>query len=64
MLKGNYREAERYLKQAETLGCTEASANLRELKRKLANVNSRREAGAGEEDEPAAPVRRSNSRNR
>jgi hypothetical protein len=45
MLKGNYREAERLLKRAESQGMSEAAANLRELRKKVANVNNRREAG-------------------
>jgi hypothetical protein len=48
MLKGNYREAERYLKRAEQEGMVDAPHNLRELKKKLANINNRREAGADE----------------
>jgi tetratricopeptide (TPR) repeat protein len=45
LLKGNYREAERLLKQAERDGLREAASNIRELKKKLANINNRREAG-------------------
>lgn len=48
MLKGNYRDAERFLKRAENDGLREAAGNMRELKKKLANMNNRREAGANE----------------
>jgi tetratricopeptide (TPR) repeat protein len=48
MLKGNYREAEKYLKRAEQEGIADASINSRELKKKLANINNRREAGVDE----------------
>jgi len=68
MIKGtDYREAERLLKRAEMAGIVEATANLRELKKKLANINNRRNAGlddaaADDYDEPAAatatPARR------
>jgi tetratricopeptide (TPR) repeat protein len=63
MLKGNYREAERYLKRAGE-GMTEASHNLRELKKKLANVNNRREAGADENGEAESNRTTSNNRRR
>ncbi|MDR1092167.1 MAG: hypothetical protein LBL79_13925, partial [Prevotella sp.] len=49
MLKGNYREAETSLKQAEKEGIQAATNNLRELKKKLANINNRREAGVDAE---------------
>lgn len=64
MLKGNYRDAERFLKQAERDGLREAAGNMRELKKKLANMNSRREAGIDDtvvtpdEDERPASSRR------
>ena len=45
LMSGNYREAERLLKRAESLGVREAANNLRELQRKVANVNNRRDAG-------------------
>jgi hypothetical protein len=58
MLKGNYREAERYLKRAEQEGMVDAPHNLVELKKKLANINSRREAGAGENEASSNSRRR------
>jgi hypothetical protein len=63
LLKGNYREAERYLKRAEQEGIIDAPYNLKELKKKLANINSRREAGVDEnanasEDERPSPNNR------
>ena len=51
LLTGNYREAERMLRRAESSGVREAQANLRELQRKMANVNNRREAGVNEEED-------------
>jgi tetratricopeptide (TPR) repeat protein len=56
LLTGNYREAERYLKRAESLGVRVASFNLKELAKKVANVNNRREAGVDEnsDDRPAS----------
>ncbi|MDR1115026.1 MAG: DUF3868 domain-containing protein [Tannerella sp.] len=51
MLKGNYREAEASLTKAEKAGIQAASYNLRELKKKLANINNRREAGVDENKE-------------
>jgi hypothetical protein len=51
MLKGNYREAERFLKRAEDQGIPEAAGNMRELKKKLANINNRREAGVDENND-------------
>ncbi|HCC50876.1 MAG TPA: hypothetical protein DEQ30_01530, partial [Porphyromonadaceae bacterium] len=48
LLKGDYREAEKYLKRAEQEGMVDAPHNLRELKKKLANINNRREAGVNE----------------
>ena len=48
MLKGNYSEAEKFLKRAENEGVSEASVNLRELRKKIANINNRREAGVDE----------------
>jgi hypothetical protein len=48
MLAGNYREAETYLKRAEGEGLQVATQNIRELKKKLANINNRREAGVDE----------------
>jgi hypothetical protein len=64
MLKGNYREAERYLKRAGE-GMAEASHNLRELKKKLANINNRREAGKVDENREVDSNRTSsNSRRR
>jgi hypothetical protein len=50
MLKGNYREAEQYLKRAEREGMVDAPHNLGELKKKLANINNRREAGVGADE--------------
>jgi tetratricopeptide (TPR) repeat protein len=44
MLKGNYKEAERLLKQAETAGLSQATTNLKELRKKVANVKQRQEA--------------------
>ena len=48
MLKGDYREAEKFLKRAESDGIQEASANMRELRKKLANINNRRDAGVND----------------
>ena len=66
LLSGNYREAERMFRRAESAGIREAATNLRELQKKVSNVNNRREAGVdeGRDDErpnssPAtAPPRR------
>lgn len=64
LLKGNYRDAERLLKQAEREGLREAAGNMRELKKKLANINNRREAGVDDtvetpdDDERPASSRR------
>ena len=49
LMTGNYREAERLLKRAESMGVREAASNLRELQKKVANVNNRREAGIDDE---------------
>ena len=51
MIRGNYREAESLLKQAETVGLREAGNNIRELRKKMANINNRREAGADENND-------------
>ena len=51
MLKGNYAEAEKFLKRAENEGVKEATVNLRELRKKVANVKNRREAGVDENKE-------------
>ena len=48
MMRGNYREAESLLKQAESVGLREAGNNIRELRKKMANVKNRREAGVDE----------------
>ena len=48
LMSGNYREAERMLRRAESGGIRQASANLRELQKKVANANNRREAGVDE----------------
>ena len=48
MLTGNYTEAEKFLKRAENEGISEAATNMRELRKKIANVNNRREAGVDE----------------
>jgi len=48
MLKGNYTEADKFLKRAESAGISEASTNLRELRKKVSNANNRREAGVDE----------------
>lgn len=66
MMKGNYREAERFLKRAESDGLPEAATNMRELKKKLANINNRREAGADEniENENAEGGRSSSTKRR
>jgi flagellar motor protein MotB len=60
MLKGSYPEADTYLKRAEKDGMQTASHNLRELKKKLANINNRREAGADvdKDDESSSAQRR------
>jgi outer membrane protein OmpA-like peptidoglycan-associated protein len=62
MLKGDYREAEKSLKHAESQGLNAAKANMVELRKKLANINSRKEAGVDENAEAApassAPARR------
>ena len=53
LMTGNYREAERLLKRAESMGISVAPANLRELQKKAANAVKRREAGVDENfDEP------------
>jgi hypothetical protein len=65
MLNGNYREAERYLKRAEQEGLVDAPYNLRELKKRLANIDNRREAEVDEnrEDNPrTSSQRRSGNR--
>jgi tetratricopeptide (TPR) repeat protein len=63
MLKGNYREAEKYLKRAEQEGIADASINSRELKKKLANINNRREAGVDENrDDDKSPQSSSSQR--
>ncbi|MDR2385893.1 MAG: DUF3868 domain-containing protein [Tannerella sp.] len=49
MLKGEFREAERYLKRAEAEGLPAARHNLLELRKKVANINNRKEAGADED---------------
>ena len=51
MLRGNYREAESLLKRAAGEGLREADNNLRELKKKLANINNRREAGVDDSND-------------
>ena len=51
LLTGKYREAEQMLRRAESAGIREASANLKELQKKMANVNNRREAGVDEEED-------------
>jgi hypothetical protein len=57
LLRGDYREAERLLKRAESMGVPEAAANLRELSRKVSNVNNRREAGVDEySDNPPSTI--------
>jgi hypothetical protein len=53
MLKGNYREAETYLKRADGEKLSEARTNLLELRKKIANVNNRKEAGVDENAEKA-----------
>ena len=58
LLTGNYREAERLLRKAEGMGIKEAAANLKELQRKVANANNRREAGVDENMENPASTRR------
>ncbi|MDR2773722.1 MAG: DUF3868 domain-containing protein [Tannerella sp.] len=55
MLKGSYPEADTYLKRAEKEGLQMASHNIRELKKKLANINNRREAGADTERDGESP---------
>jgi hypothetical protein len=55
MLTGDYREAETWLKRAESEGLRVATYNMRELKKKVANMNSRREAGADGNKEGAVP---------
>ena len=51
MLTGNYREAERLFRRAESGGISAATANIKELQRKMTNVNNRREAGVNEEED-------------
>jgi outer membrane protein OmpA-like peptidoglycan-associated protein/predicted negative regulator of RcsB-dependent stress response len=62
MLKGDYREAEKFLKRAESEGLNAATVNIAELRKKLANINSRREAGvdenAGETPASSTPATR------
>ena len=57
LMTGNYQEAERSLKRALSMGVSEASANLRELQLKVANVNNRREAGVDENVDEQRPRR-------
>jgi len=64
MLRGNYREAENLLKQAESVGLREAGNNVRELRKKLANVNNRREAGVDENKDNENEDGRSTGRRR
>ena len=51
LLRGNYKDAEVYLKRAENAGIPEATYNLRELRKKLENMNSRRAGGINEEED-------------
>jgi tetratricopeptide (TPR) repeat protein len=55
LLKGSYSEADTYLKRAGQEGMQVAAHNQRELRKKLANVNSRREAGADENSDNTRP---------
>ncbi len=64
MLKGNYREAEKFLKRAENEGIPEAAGNMRELKKKLANMNNRREAGVDENNDESSTGQSSSSARR
>jgi outer membrane protein OmpA-like peptidoglycan-associated protein len=56
MLKGDYREAEKFLKRAESEGLNAARANLAELRKKVANMNNRREAGVDEDVDLSVPA--------
>jgi hypothetical protein len=63
MLKGDYREAEKFLKRADSEGIPAARQNMIELRKKLANINNRKEAGVDEgtnvaPDAPAQTKRR------
>ncbi len=65
LMSGNYREAERQLRRALSMGVREAAANLRELQKKVENVNNRREAGVDEEtDDRPATSQPTNARRR
>jgi len=64
LMSGNYREAERMLKRAESMGMREATANLRELQKKVANVNNRREAGIDDMADEQRPVQSTTTRRR
>jgi tetratricopeptide (TPR) repeat protein len=57
MLRGNYKEADKHLKEAEKSGLNVARHNMGELRKKIANENNRREAGVVEE-EVKQPARR------
>ncbi|MDR0835331.1 MAG: DUF3868 domain-containing protein [Tannerella sp.] len=56
MLKGDYREAEKFLKRADSEGIDAARFNLVELRKKIANLNNRKEAGVDDNggDAPAS----------
>jgi len=59
MLRGDFNEAEKYLQRAENGGLSVASANMRELKKKMVNVNNRRNAGVeNDNDRPSSTRRR------
>ena len=58
MLKDDYREAEKFLRRAENEGVDGAAANMRELRKKMANVNNRREAGVDDERSSRSSTRR------
>ena len=62
MLKGDYQEAEKFLRRAENEGVNGAAANMRELRKKMSNVNNRREAGVDayvdDESRDSRPTRR------
>ena len=64
MLRNNYTEAEKFLKRAEGEGISEAATNIRELRKKMANINNRREAGVDEHRDVERSDNRSSSSSR
>ena len=64
LMSGNYREAERMLKRAQSMGVSEAAGNLRELQKKIENANNRREAGVNENSDEQSGSSPTGSRRR